>query len=102
MEAELLFITATIISHKKPFVNTFVNFFQKIFSFSIGLFIFAFCTLRFVSSTTTLFFGKIHKNHYDKLRKIFHTILFTKNYDKKSYKMDIYKSVPRVYNYNPE
>ena len=58
--------------------------------------------LVFVTRVRHGVFSKIHKNHYDKSRKFFHTILFTKNYDKKSYKLDIYKSPGWVYNDSPE
>ena len=50
----------------------------------------------------TLSCSKIHKKHYDKSLNFFHHILFAKNYDKKSYKMDIYKTLPIVYNISPE
>jgi hypothetical protein len=46
--------------------------------------------------------GKIHKNHYDKSRENFTVMHFNKIYDKKSYKMDIYKSPFWVYNGYPE
>ena len=44
----------------------------------------------------------MHKKHYDKSAEIFLIILFAEIYDKKSYKMDIYKPSQKVYNENPE
>ena len=46
--------------------------------------------------------SKMHKKEYDKRGYFFRHILFAEIFDKKSYKMDIYKSARRVYNKCPE
>ena len=45
---------------------------------------------------------KVYKKDYDKKPKILIPILFTKKFDKKSCKMDIYKAGGKVYNSIPE
>ncbi len=52
-------------------------------------------------STTTRFFSQNPQKPYDKSKINSHPIFFTKFYDKKSYKMDIYNSHTRVYNEVP-
>ena len=101
MEAELLFITASIIARQMRFVNTF---FQK----NSKNMIFPKKILRskafsaFIVHYDIVFLWKSTKNHYDKSPQIFTDIFLHKFSDKKSYKMDIYKTAPLVYNIIPE
>ena len=98
MEAELLFITAYIIAQRFRFVN---SFFEKIRKNLKWLFSFQSLLLLFSLRHLPLY-AKYTKTPTTKRGKILNGILFTKKFDEKSYKMDIYKTRAVVYNISPE
>jgi len=102
----LLFITAFIIALFFTLVNSLSKFFKNFFCeprFPVPRLLVSMSHFRFCEAPPRQKpLGKIHKKYYDNSWQIFYAILFAKIYDKKSYKMDIYKSPPRVYNDNPE
>ncbi len=101
MEAELHFVTATIIPRKNGFVK---YFFEKIIKKSqirrIPLLRKDFSS--YLNSLRHLELYKSNKNNYDKWAKNLLPIFLHKKNDKKSYKMDIYKIDEVVYNIVPD